>query len=58
MKQKEILEFVKDIVLLLQKKVESQENTNLQESSKEYTEGQLYEAGYMLENIEKIIFRD
>ena len=58
MKTKEILEFVQEIVATLQKKVKSQEDTNLPEASKAHTQGQLYEAGYILENVEKIIFKD
>lgn len=58
MKQKEILNFVQDIVTSLQRKVRSEEETNLPETSKEYSKGQLYEASYILENIERIIFRD
>ena len=58
MKTKEILEFIQGIVATLQKKVKSEEDINLPEASKEYTKGQLYEAGYILENVEKIIFKD
>ena len=58
MKQKEILEFIQQNVLILQKKRDSEEKTNLPETSKEYTKGQLYEAAYILEKVEDIIFRD
>lgn len=58
MKIKEIYEEVKSLVMLLQKKVASEEDTNLPETSKEYTKGQLYEASYILGQIEQIIFKD
>ena len=58
MKQKEIYEFIKDVVDSLQNKVASQENTTLPDINKEYTKGQLYEAGYILEIVERIIFKD
>lgn len=58
MKQKQILEFIQEIVSSLQKKEASERDTNLPEESKEYTKGQLYEAGYILSNIEEIIFKD
>ena len=58
MKQKEIYEEVQNLVILLQKKVKSQEESNLPEGIVEYTKGQLFEAGYILEMIEKIIFKD
>lgn len=58
MKQKEILEFVRSIVCSLQEKEKSERDTNLPNDSKEYTKGQLYEAQYILTNIEEIIFKD
>jgi hypothetical protein len=58
MKQKQILEFVQSIVTSLQGKEESERETNLPDEIKEYTKGQLYEAQYILTNIEEIIFRD
>lgn len=59
MKLKEIHNFIKELVVLLQKKVEAQEKMkNLPEESKEYTRGQLYEAGYILEVVEKIIYEN
>lgn len=59
MKQKEIYEFISEIAQSLQRKVEGElKMETLPETAKEYTKGQLYEARYILENIEKIIFRD
>lgn len=58
MKQKQILDFVQGIVEVLIKKEASQRNTTLPEENKEYTKGQLYEAQYILSNIEEIIFKD
>lgn len=58
MKQKQIHDFVSGIVDTLQKKVKSEEETNLSETSKEYSKGQLYEAQYILTNIEEIIYKD
>ena len=59
MKQKQILEFVQSIVKGLTKKVESEEQMpTLPEENKEYTKGQLYEAQYILNNVEEIIFKD
>lgn len=59
MQLKEIHNFIKELVVLLQKKVEAQEKMkNLPEESKEYTRGQLYEAGYILEVVEKIIYEN
>ncbi len=59
MKQKQIYDFVKDIVLTLQRKVDSEsQKTNFPLELSEYSKGQLYEAGYILEQIESIIFKD
>lgn len=59
MKQKEIYEFVQSTVVSLQRKVEEEDDTpTLSKNIKEYTRGQLYEAKYILENIEHIIFKD
>ena len=58
MKQKEIYELVKGIVGLLQEKVKAEEKTTLPSENKEYSKGQLYEASYLLEKIERIIFKD
>ena len=55
MKQKEIHNFVADLVRILQEKVKGEEKMKtLPKESKEYTKGQLYEAGYILDIIEKI----
>ena len=59
MKLKEIHKFIADLVMLLQEKERSEEKEiTLPKTSKEYTKGQLYEARYMLEVIEKIIYED
>lgn len=58
MKQKEIYEFLLGIVELLQKKAQSEATSSPTESSTDYTSGQLYEASYILENIQRIIFKD
>lgn len=56
MKLKQIHDLLVEIVDALSKKEASERNTNLPEESKEYTKGQLYEAQYLLENIERIIY--
>lgn len=58
MQLKEIHNFVKDLVKLLQIKVDQQEKKKLPEDIKEYTKGQLYEASYILETIERIIYEN
>jgi hypothetical protein len=59
MKLKEIHNFVKDIVIILQTKVnEEEKKKTLPKETKEYSKGQLYEAQYILEIIEKIIYLD
>lgn len=58
MKLKIIYERVGKLVALLSKKVESQKDTDLPEEVKQYTEGKLYEAQYILGVIERIIFND
>lgn len=58
MKLEEIHIFVKQVTKLLQQKVKSEEETNLPQENKEYTKGQLYEAAYILDGIEKIIYQD
>jgi len=60
MKTKEIYEEIKSLVMLLQKKVRSGEESKPKIPSEivEYTKGQLYEAGYILELVERIIFKD
>lgn len=58
MQLKEIHKFLQDLVKILQEKVKSQEDTNLPKESKEYTQGQLFEAQYILEIVEKIIYEN
>lgn len=59
MKLKEIHEFVNNLVTLLNAKVnEEEKKKKMPESDKEYTKGQLYEATYILEVIEEIIYKD
>lgn len=59
MKLKEIHKFLTDLVKILQEKVNYQEKMKkLPETSKEYTKGQLYEAQYILDILEKIIYED
>lgn len=57
MKQKQIHEFVSGIVDSLQKKVASEEETNLPETSKEYSKGQPYEAQYILDTSRRLFIR-
>jgi len=55
MQLKEIHNFIRDLVVILQTKVSGEEKMKtLPEESKEYTKGQLYEAQYLLDIIEKI----
>jgi hypothetical protein len=58
MQLKEIHNFVKHLTELLQKKVESEEKASLPKEIKEYTKGQFYEATYILEIVEKIIYEN
>lgn len=59
MQLKEIHNFVGGLVRILQEKVKAEEKKKtLPEESKEYTKGQLYEASYILEIIEKIIYEN
>jgi hypothetical protein len=59
MKLKEIHKFLTDLVTILQSKVKGEEAMKtLPKTSKEYTKGQLYEAQYALEIVEKIIYED
>lgn len=59
MQLKEIHRFVKHLVKILQEKVKSEEKKKtLPEDVKEYTKGQLYEASYILEVVEKIIYQN
>lgn len=58
MQLKEIHRFVEHLVKLLQEKVKSEDKKKLPDEVKEYTKGQLYEACYILEIIEKIIYEN
>ncbi len=59
MKTKEIYKFLTTLVANLQLKAKAEdEKEKLPEEIKEHTRGQLYEAGYILENVEQIIFKD
>lgn len=59
MQLKEIHRFVSSIVQILTNKVsEEEKQKTLPETNKEYTKGQLYEAQYILEVIEKIIYEN
>lgn len=59
MQLKEIHNFLKDLVKILQEKEKSQrDEKKLPEDIKEYTKGQLYEANYILEIVEKIIYEN
>lgn len=59
MKLKEIHEFVNNIVTLLNAKADTEaREEKLPETTREYTKGQLYEATYILEVIEEIIYKD
>lgn len=59
MQLKEIHNFIKDLTKILQLKVNEQEkHKTLPQENKEYTKGQLYEARYILEVVEKIIYEN
>ena len=58
MKTKEIHEFLIELCKTLQKRVDGYEKTKYDPAIKEYANGQFYEATYILENIEKIIYKD
>ena len=58
MKNKEIHDFVKEIYDICCKKVKEAEENNYSKDRLEYEKGRLYETGYILENIEKIIYKD
>ena len=59
MQLKEIHKFVRDLVNILQSKVNAEEKEKtLPKTSKEYTKGQLYEAQYILDIVEKIIYEN
>lgn len=59
MQLKEIHNFIKDLVRILQEKVKAEEKKKtLPEEIKEYTKGQLYEAQYILDIVEKIIYEN
>ncbi len=59
MQLKEIHKFIRDLVVILQTKVSGEEKMKtLPKENKEYTKGQLYEAQYILDIIEKIIYEN
>lgn len=59
MQLKEIHKFLQGLVKILQEKVRAEEKEKtLPKTSKEYTKGQLYEAQYILEIVEKIIYEN
>lgn len=59
MQLKEIHNFITHLVKILQEKVKYEEKKKIfPNESKEYTKGQLYEASYILEVIEKIIYEN
>jgi hypothetical protein len=59
MQLKEMHKFIIDLVLILQTKVSGEEKMKtLPKENKEYTKGQLYEAQYILEVVEKIIYEN
>lgn len=59
MQLKEIHKFVNDLVLTLNAKVRSEEEMKkLPLGNKEYTKGQAYEAQFILDIIEKIIYEN
>ena len=59
MQLKEIHRFISHLVIILQTKVKGEEKMKtLPKESKEYTKGQLYEAQYILDIIEKIIYEN
>jgi hypothetical protein len=59
MQLKEIHNFLKDLVRILQEKEKAERaKKTLPDDIKEYTKGQLYEANYILEIVEKIIYEN
>lgn len=59
MQLKEIHRFIQHLVIILREKAKAEEKEKtLPKTSKEYTEGQLYEAQYILEIVEKIIYEN
>ena len=59
MQLKEIHKFTSDLVRILQEKVRGEEKMKtLPKENKEYTKGQLYEAQYILDIVEKIIYEN
>jgi len=58
MKTKEIYLFVKDVVEICQKKVQHAEKEKLPLDLVEYERGRLFEACYILNKIEEIVFED
>lgn len=58
MKLKQIHKFVADLVPLLRKRRDDAIKEKLPKENIEYEEGRLYEAQYILDVIEKIIYED
>lgn len=58
MKLKKTHEFVKSIVEICSKKVREAEERKLPEDLVSYEEGRLYEARYILDGIEEIIYEE
>lgn len=59
MKTKEVHRFLQHLVKILQQKVDAQAGKKtLPNENKEYTKGQLYEAQYILEVFEKILYEN
>ena len=57
-KLKQIHNLLIDLTRILKEKEEAQAKTKLPKDSKEFTKGQLYEARYILDVVEKIIYED
>lgn len=58
MKLKEVHDFVANVYNICQKKVQYAEENKLPPETVEYERGRLYEAGYILEGIDGIIYKD
>ena len=56
MKTKQIYDFINEIVEICNEKVTEAEKVKLPEHIVEYEKGRLYEACYIKENVERIIF--
>lgn len=57
MELKQIHEEIKNLVKLLEEKVKDEKTEDIPEKNKEYSKGQLFEARYILEVVEKIIYK-